>query len=84
MECNMYYMFTLFYICINLSGCTVIPNCMQVSLYVIVRAHKLELASRAFIQRNEMKNEMKIGLIKMTKSHICKCPKDFLEITKLK
>ena len=56
MECNMYmYMFTLFYVCINLSRCTVIPNCKQVSLHVIVRAHKLELASIAFIQRNENK-----------------------------
>ena len=42
---------SIFYVCINLSRCTVIPNCKQVSLYVIVRAHKLELASRAFIQR---------------------------------
>ena len=56
MECNMYmYMFTLFYVCINLSRCTVIPNCKQVSLYVIIRAHKLELAFIAFIQRNENK-----------------------------
>ena len=29
----------------------------QVSLYVIVRAHCLELDSKAFTQRNEMKNE---------------------------
>ena len=53
-------MFNLFYVCINLSRCTVIPNSKQNkqnSLYVIVHAHKLELASRAFIQRNE--NEMK-------------------------
>ena len=58
MECNMYmYMFDLFYVCTNLSRCTVILNSKQVSFYVIVRAHKLELASRAFIQRNE--NEMK-------------------------
>ena len=52
MECNMYMcMFTLFYVCINLSRCTIIPNCKQVSLYVIVRAHTFELASRACIQR---------------------------------
>ena len=49
-ECNMY-MFDLFCVCINLSRCTVIPNSQQVNLYVIVRAHKLELASRAFTQR---------------------------------
>ena len=49
------YMFNLFYVCINLFRCTVIPNSKQVSLYVIVQAHKLELASRAFIQRNEMR-----------------------------
>ena len=57
MECNMYmHMFTLFYVCINLSRCTVIPNCKQVSIHVIiVRAHKLELASIAFIQRNKNK-----------------------------
>ena len=48
-------MLNLFYVCINLSRCTVIPNSKQVRLYVIVGAHKLELASRAFIQRNEMK-----------------------------
>ena len=47
-------MFNLFYVCINLSRCTVIPNSKQISLYVIVRAHKLEPASRALIQRNEM------------------------------
>ena len=49
------YMFNLFYVCINLSRCTVIPNFKQISLYVITLAHKLELASRAFIQRSEMK-----------------------------
>ena len=58
MECNMYmYMFNLFYVCINLSRCIVIPKSKQLSLYVIVWAHKLELASRAFIQRNENENE---------------------------
>ena len=55
-ECNMY-MFDLLYVCINISRCTVIPNSKQISLYVIVRAHKLDQASRAFIQRNE--NKMK-------------------------
>ena len=49
------YMFNSFYVCINLSRCTVIPNSKQISLYVIVRAHKLELAFRALIQKNEMK-----------------------------
>ena len=53
--------FVFFYVCINLSRCTVIPDSKQVSLYVIVRVHKLELASRAFTQRNEMKMKMKFN-----------------------
>ena len=40
-ECNIY-MCNLFYVSINLSRCTVIPNYKQIGFYVIVRAHKLE------------------------------------------
>ena len=44
-------MYDLFYECINLSRCTVISNCKQVILYVIVRANKLEQAFGAFIYK---------------------------------
>ena len=52
------YMFNLFYVCINLSSCTVIPNSKQISLYVVVRAHKLEELPEPSYRENE-KNEMK-------------------------
>ena len=47
------YMFNLFYVCINLSRCTVIPNSKQVSLYVIVRVCVFLLDnSKSYLPRN--------------------------------
>ena len=44
-------MYDLFYVCINLSRCTVIPDSKQVILYVIVWAHNLELAFTDFTNK---------------------------------